>query len=201
MLRKLSRTSVLAFAIAAATSVLAIPSLASGASWGVVGTTHNLDAPGLGFATHAHLGYAGWSCAASTFNVDVRNAAALAMTGASFRDCTGTGSFTGCVLTMTATKLPWTVTGVATNDIRIDGFYVDVNFETRPGESCIQDGETATWTGTLGTSPGTAIWDSAAHQITLGSVQGLRLEGGFFTSGPVTMAGTLRDTSQTLTLT
>jgi hypothetical protein len=102
---------------------------------------------------------------------------------------------------MVATKLPWTVTGVATNDIRIDGFYVDVNFATRPGTSCAVDGENATWTGTLGTGPGATTWDAASHQVTLTSVPGLRFDDGLFTSAAITITGALRDTSQTLTLT
>jgi hypothetical protein len=67
MLRKLSRKSVLLFAIALATPALAIPSLASGASWGTIGTTHNFDSANLGFVAHNSFIVAGGAAGRPTF--------------------------------------------------------------------------------------------------------------------------------------
>jgi hypothetical protein len=110
-------------------------------------------------------------------------------------------------MTLTASKLPWTVTGLSTTNIQIHNFHVNILYENTPGNptACPLNNVPVTWTGTL-TSPTQTHWDGTAHQITLNNVAGLAIHSETFAtlfggaSQRVTVTGTLRDTSQTLAL-
>jgi hypothetical protein len=205
MLRKLSHKSALLFIAAVAASAFAVPSVASAASWGIIGTTHTLFSANLGFSTHSTFGSSGWICNESQLHADVRNAATLTVTSATFRNCTGIGAYSDCTVTMVPTGFPWsgTAIGAGTNDIRIDGLQVDMKFETRPpagSSGCPIDGTTPTWTGTLGTGTTGTLWDVGQHEITFSSAAGTTLHGVTTEPQAVTVTGTLRDTTQSLTL-
>jgi hypothetical protein len=178
----------------------AIPASASALSWSVIGTTHVLHSSNLAFATHSSSATYGAICGSTDFHVDVRSAAQVAVTGASFKDCEGSFAASGCTLTFAPTALPWTVTGLATDDIRIDGLNVDVRYE---GVGCNVNwsSQPFVWTGTLGGGGGDqTTWDSLGHQITFSGATGLRAHVGFLLAGPITVFGTFRDPAQTLAL-
>jgi hypothetical protein len=202
-MKMVSKKGAVLLGAALAVCALAAPSMASAASWGVIGTTHTLDSPNLGFVSHIGppAGQLAWTCLESQIHVDVASAAALRVTGVTFKNCTTITALGGCTVTATPTGLPWTVTGATTSSIQIEGLFVDLAFETRPGGapgSCPLDNQSATWTGAL---TGGA-WDAAAHAITLIASPGSVLHSTFGTTNPApsTVMGTLHDTTQSLTL-
>jgi hypothetical protein len=207
MLPMLSKRGLLLFAAVMAVAALVIPWTASAASWGPIGTTHNLDSSNLSFnGTSPVLGPAGWFCTQTQFHADVRNAGALAITGANFTNCRGTGAAVGCTLTLAPTQFPWTATGIATNNVTIDGLHVDVAYDNQPAtpNSCPDTIRTqpSTWTGTLGASAGQTTWQQAQHELLLIGATGTTLDH-FSTDNlslSIAVSGTVRDTSQTLTL-
>jgi hypothetical protein len=197
-MKKFSRKSALLFAGVMALCAFAMPSMASAASWGVIGTPHALDGPGLGFVSHTSSGIAGSSCAETQFNTDVTSAAVLTITSTTFKNCSGTGIATGCTVTPVGTRLPWQATGVSTTDVRIDNVHIDVRFETRPpagGTACALNGINVTLTGTLLGGR----WDSAGSQVTYTNATGL-IGHSILGSSVATVTGTIRDTPGTLTL-
>jgi hypothetical protein len=203
-MKKFSKKSVLLFAGAMTVCAFAMPSIASAASWGVIGSEHTLHSANLGFtADVTPIGAIGSSCAESTFTIDVRNAAALTITSATFRNCTGFGGAVGdCTVTPVATNLPWTATGTTTSNIQINGVRIDVRFETKPGAaagSCaFVHNQDILVTGTLNSG----VWDPAAHQVTYNQATGLVGHNAQLGNNvPLTVTGTIRDTQQTLTLT
>jgi hypothetical protein len=203
-MRKSVKRSILLLAAVTAASAFALPSTTMAASWGFPGTTHVLDASPISF--NIDIAFISWSCAASQFHTQVNGSAALTVTGAKFIGCTGPPGDFNCTTTLTPTQLPWTVTANSTSDIRITNFAIHVKFENLPAGA----GHCATnltninlvTTGTIGTGdPGQTTWDAAAHQITLTNALGLTSRGLNPISGFVTTTtGTLRDTTQTLTL-
>jgi hypothetical protein len=191
MLKKFSKRSMLLFAGVMALAAF-VPSMASAASWGVVGSEHTLDSPDLQFSMAGAVP-GGSSCAVSQFTVDVRSAAVVTITSATFDNCVGTGANgTGCTVTAKATKLPWTATGTTTDTIQIHGVHVDVKFSAA---GCTFANADITWTGTL--TGGT--WDPLAHQVTFVADSGL-VSHSALGSTPASVTGTIRDTQQTLTL-
>jgi hypothetical protein len=201
MLQQWSKRGCLLFAAALAVTAFAAP-MASSASWAVVGTTHVLDSSNFSFLAGAPLN-AGASCAQSQFHADVRSAAALTITSATFLGCTGTAGAVDCAVTMRATKLHWTGTALAENDIRIDGVFVDARFENKPGDptGCALPTD-VTLTGNLGTGQAsTATWSFINHQMSFTSAPGLTAHvGNAIGSFAATVTATIRDTTQTLTI-
>jgi hypothetical protein len=195
---KLFRSALLLGA-AMAVCTFAVPSITSASSWGVVGTTHVLDASNLNIAGSNFATAPFIFCATSQYHVDVAGALALRVTGATFKGCTSLGVSGHCAVTATPTGFPWTITGLATNDIQIQGFRLDARFTTLiPTGSpiCFFESQGATVTGTL--NGGT--WDAANHQMVFSGDAGL-LTHTASAATPVTTSSTLRDTTQTLTLT
>jgi hypothetical protein len=200
MFKKLSKKSVMLFVGVMAVAAFAMPAMASAANWGIVGSAHTLTSTNLSFNVAA-IG-AGSSCADSQFNADVRSAAVLTVTSATFTSCTGTGGAVHCAATVRGTNFHWSGTGLTTTDIRINGVNVDVLFEQKPGDptACGQFAGNVSLTGTLGTgAAGATVWDAAAHQVTITGAEGLTAHGSFG-SLPATVTGTIRDSAQTLTL-
>jgi hypothetical protein len=196
----LRKRSVLVVALMA-TWALAIPSIASAASWGVIGTTHNLDASNLVLNVDSVIGTIPASCAASTLHAVVSSAAALTITSATFpQPCQGaTGAAVGCTVTVQPTRLPWIITGTTTSNVTLEGLHLDLRYETRPpagSVACALNGISITATGKLHGG----AWDAAAHQITYVNAPG-SIGHSPLGPGSGTFTATFRDTAQTLTLT
>jgi hypothetical protein len=204
-MKKFSKKGALLFAGVMAVCAFALPAMSSAATWSVVGSEHTFHSANIGFtATNPALGGITSSCAESTFTVDVRSAAALTVTSASFRRCTANGPGIGhCLVTTTATPNPvpdWTVTGVTTSNVQIHNLVVNTTFETTPTApgACVNvNGASLTITGTLTGGR----WSEPTHSVTFTDAEGLVSHGGGVNNLPVTVRGTLRDTQQTLMLT
>jgi hypothetical protein len=195
-----SRSRALLIA-AIAVYAFAVPSMASAASWAVVGTTHVLDSSNFSFIAHDPLN-AGASCAQSQFHADVRSGAVLTITTATFNGCTGTAGAVDCAVTMRATRLAWSATAIAENDLRIDGVHLDAHFQNKPGDptACALPTD-VTVTGNLSGGGGHSTWDFFAHQMTFTGASGLTAHvGDAIGSFSATVTATIRDTTQTLTI-
>jgi hypothetical protein len=203
-MKKFSKKGVLLFAAAMALCAF-VPSMASAASWGVVGSEHTLDAASatspLGFRNDAN-GVTS-DCQRAQFTTNVASAAAAEITSASFTGCTLTGpaALIGlCTATSTATNLPWTATAVTTSNIQIHGIDIDVSLENHPGGTgCAVAGLQLRVTGTLTN----ARWNGNAanqHEILLDGAHGLVSHSALGNGQQMTLTGTIRDTQQTLTV-
>ncbi len=200
-MKKFSKKGVLLFAGAMAVCAMAMPATSSAASWGIIGTEHTLHSASLGFTTTSPiLGPLSSFCAASTYTLDVRNAAALTVTNASFHNCTFQGPGVGdCTATTNSTTLPWTATGPTTSNVQIQSIRIDVTFENKPGSTNCQNvnGLSITVTGDLTAG----VWNAAQHQAVFTNAAGLVYHGPGGNNVPLTWTGAIRDTAQTLTLT
>jgi hypothetical protein len=202
MLKKLSKKSMLVFAGVLALAAFVMPSVASAASWGVVGSTHDLDqgtaGNGLNFiSTDATIGS---GCGGTSLHANVTNAGTLTIQSGTFTNCMGTGSLgLNCTTTVTGT-FPWQATGLTTTNIQIHNVNAHVLYENTPGNptACQAAGVVVTVTGTLA-SPNHTHWIAAQHEAVFVNATGLV---GHSPIGdkPVSINGTLRDTSQLLTL-
>jgi hypothetical protein len=198
-MKKFSTKSTLLFAAAMAVCAFAMPSMASAASWGVIGTEHTLHSPNYGYINHASAVTS--SCTNSTFTVDVASSANLEITTANFRDCTTSGPAVGdCRTTTVATNLPWTATAVTTSNIQIHGIRIDVFLEDLPtGNTCSADGINLLVTGTttLGRWTGNG---AGQHSMDLNGGPGLSQHSALGNGTPQTVNGLIRDTQQTLVI-
>ncbi|HEX5924542.1 MAG TPA: hypothetical protein VFY45_11965 [Baekduia sp.] len=191
-----NRAGMLVLAAMAACA-LAAPSAGSAASWSAVGSTHVLDASTFAFFAGGAI-TAGATCTTARFHTHVQSGAVLTITGATFSGCTGTGGITACSAVVTATKLPWSATAIASNNLRIDGFHIGANFT---GASCPLP-TTATVTGSIIGSPSSSTWDFFSHTMTFNHATGLSTHfGAGVGTFPTTATTALRDTTQTLTVT
>lgn len=193
MHKKLSKKSALLFMGVLAIAAFSVPSVASAASWGAIGTRHTLTSQNLGFTVGAPVS-GGSICNQATFEADVRSAAILTITSGTFTNCVGTGSAAGCTATVTGTGFHWSATGLTTSNVTIDGVNVDVLFEGATG--CSQNGQKVQVTGTLGGG----IWSAASHHVTYTGATGTTAHFAGLGSFPDTVTGTIRDDQQTLTL-
>ena len=199
---KFSKKGVLLFAGAMAVCAFVMPSMASAATWGGVGSEHTLHSPNIGF-TGTPAGPVVSSCTNSTFTVDVRSAAALTLTRADFRGCTASGVGIGtCTATSTATPLnspDWTITGPTTDNVQIHSVNIDITFEQHPGSASCAAAAVGTRITITGTLSG-GFFNDTTHTLILSDEEGLVSHGPLGTS-PVTARGTFTDTAGTLTLT
>jgi hypothetical protein len=203
MAKHLSCKRTLLIMAAVAATALAAPSFASAVSWGPIGTTHVLDSSDLEFTIHSSaLGPIGAVCTAAQLHLDVISATDVTITDLGFpEDCHGTDNAAGCTVTAKATRLHWTMTAPATDNIMIHGVHIDLRFETRPpagSASCLLNGGTITITGTLRGG----VWDTQEHELTFRKplATGLTAHSALGNNLPVTVSGTFRDTTQSLTL-
>jgi hypothetical protein len=200
-MKMFSKRGVLLFGAALMVCAFAVPSMASAASWGVIGSTHVLDSSDLSFLGHTTSGTLGEVCADSQFHSDVRNTAILTITSASFKNCMGTGALgANCTVTRTSTRFPWSATGASTTNVQIHDVHVDVKYENTPGNptACAVNGAIVTWTGTLNSGS----WNASTHSVTFTNATGLVATSTSLAGVTnVTVSGTIRDTAQTLTLT
>jgi hypothetical protein len=167
---------------------------AHAAAWDVVGSTHVIDSSNLSF--NMPLLGAGWTCASSQLHAEVRTSFVMAVTGASFKSCVGTGAGLNCIATVGKTPADWLVTAISTS-VTIANFTMSVTYENASGApACpLTSGGAFTVTGAL-TGGG---WTSLAHTILYSADSGLTAH--IAGPVPVTASGTLRDTPQTLILT
>jgi hypothetical protein len=200
MLKKLSKKGALLF-VGGLLAAFVMPSMASAASWGTVGSTHVLDSPNLFINdTNPALGGAGWSCAVNQLHSVVNSVSVLTVTATTFSGCMGIGAAVNCTVTERGTGFPWVASGVSTTNIQIGNFHVTLIYENTPGNAtaCSLPGDQTVF-GTLA-SPNRTHWDSIAHQLTFLAATGLQFNTSLTTGDSSTFSGTLRDTSQTLVL-
>jgi hypothetical protein len=198
-MKKFSKKGVLLFAAAMALCAFVMPSMASAASWGVIGTEHTLTSPDIGFINDG----AGVTsmCTNASFTIDVSTAAALEITNGSFTGCTASGASIGaCTATSTGTNFPWTATAVTTSNIQIHGVNINVFFE---GAGCGAAGQTLRITGTLTRGE----WNGNGtnqHEVLLTpgatGANGLVSHSILGAGQPLTLTGTIRDNQQQLTV-
>ncbi len=201
-MKKFSKKGVLLFVAAMALCAVAMPSMASASSWGVVGSEHTLDssfpfgftAPALGFSS---------DCTRSQLTIRVVSTANVEIDSANLTGCTATGSAASvglCTVTSTSTNLPWTATAVTTSNIQIHGVNLDVTYENHPGSTaCVVSGLKQQITGTL-----TGIrWhgNGATRTLELNGADGLVTHSVVGNNVPITTTGTLFDTQATLSVT
>lgn len=195
MLKNCSKRSVLLLAAVMAVSALATPSLASASSWGVVGTTHVLDA--TTYSTNIAAIGAGTACFGPRLHIDVHSPQIATITGITFGHCTGTGNGTHCTVTKKATSLPWIVTAPTPTTLTIHNYHIDTILENIPGDP------TPCATPAVITEFGSVhagVWDAPAHQITYTNAAGSTAVIAGVGTFPQTVTATLRDTTQTLTV-
>jgi hypothetical protein len=199
MSKTFSKKSAVLFAGVMAVCALALPSMASAASWSGTLGDHTFDSTNannrLSFSVGAPV-TAGSTCGVSQFTLTVTNAFDAHIDGAIFQNCMGQGNSVNCTVTPTGTNFPWTVTNRLTSHLEIHNVDVDVFFENTPGNAtaCALPGNvrlTGTLTG--------GSWSNTNSEITLTNATGLT---GHFPSPigpqPATVSGTLRDTANTL---
>lgn len=201
MLAKWSKTGVLACAAGLSLAALAMPSVASAASWGVVGSTHDLDQLPTNPLVFISLdGTLGVNCAGFTLHASVTSPTVLTVTGGTFTNCMGSGSLgTPCSTTFVG-RFPWQATGLTTTNIQIHNIHATLLYENTPGNAtaCPLNGVTATSTGTLA-SPNHIHWIGASHRETFVNATGLAVHS-VVGSLPMSINGSLTDRSETLTL-
>jgi hypothetical protein len=195
-MNKSFKKGVLLFAAAMALGAFAMPSIASAASWGVVGSEHTLDG-NLGFRSDV-LGTSS-DCARVQFTADVSSAANLEITHGTFFNCTLNGATTGlCTVTARGTNFPWTATAVTTSSVQIHGVDIDVGLENHPGGSaCTASGVQIRITGTLS---GARWTGNALHDLDIDGSTGLVSHSPFGNGAVITPTGTIFDTQNTLVI-
>jgi hypothetical protein len=195
VMRKFSKKGVLLFVGALAVCAFAMPSMASAASWGVIGSHHTLDGP-VGF-TAALAGLTS-SCSSNSFTSRVDNAGNLTITTATFGGlCTSSVPTAGldCTTTARGTGFPWRATARTTTLIDLHDVHIDIRFEDmplRPGSCGALSNTNSTLTGTLTNGD----WNPTTRIVSWRGASGLHSS----TAGPVTVLGDVRDTQQTLTV-
>jgi hypothetical protein len=201
-MQKLTRKGVLLFAGATAVCAFVLPSAASAASWGPVGSHHTLDSPNFGF-TSVILGAGATSqCTSSSFTADVVSSANLSITTGTLGGlCTASGAAIGtCKLTVHPTFYPWTLTLTATFpfSITLDGIVISIRFDNPPGlNSCANvNGADMTLTGRL---TGGNWTGNASHSMDFNNSEGLVSHSALGNNTPITTRALLTDTSGTLT--
>jgi hypothetical protein len=201
-MKKFARKGILLFAAVLVVCAFAT-SMASAASWAVIGTTHQLFSNNLSFTIESPLNI-GSSCANSEFDADVASASTLEITGGRFLNCRGTNLAAGCTVTATGTRFPWTATAPTTTNIQIHGIHVDVRFEQPPenpnGCSFLVVGQDVTLTGTLtgGSFDPSSI--GANRRVTFNNASGTVAHSSALGSNGALVNGTITDTTATLNL-
>jgi hypothetical protein len=201
-MKKFSKKGVLLFAAAMALCAFALPSMASAASWTVVGSHHLLDSSNVGFTSTTALGSLVSQCTASSFTTRVNSAADATITAATFGgDCTLSVNTTQiCTVDSTAdpASLPWTATAIASNNIQIHNIHIAVRVTQSSVGNCPAAlvGGLLTITGTI--NSGTSI-NNATHVLTLSNAEGLTSHSPLG-ANPVTARGTFSDTQNSLAI-
>lgn len=186
MIKTMKRSLVLAAAVAAM-SAIAVPSMASAANWGVVGSTHTLSSTNLFLDVAA--GQAGAVCNVN-MGATVRNPASstLDIVSSTHLFCPGrSGYLAGCTVIGAPSNLPWTATAVSTTNIQMY-----VKYTVTASGSCLNPG-TYTLVGTV-----SGAW--TGNGVNQHSLQFTNASGLTFGWQSAKLSGTVTDLQQTLTL-
>jgi hypothetical protein len=204
-MKKVFKKGALLFAGAMALCAFATPSMASAASWGMVGSHHTLDSPNFGYTQTSAFGQIIAQCTSSSFTTTVANTQNLEITSGRFggkctADLTSIGAI--CTVTVVGTKFPWTATVPTTRSIQIHDVHIDVRFESAPADtSCGTAGISGADFTITGTLTG-GIWTgngSGQHAVDFSNAEGLVSHNSSLGNNvPVTVRGFLSDTMQTL---
>ncbi len=187
-MKNIKKSAVLIAAIGAM-AALAVPSMASAAVWGPVGTTGALDSANASTSVAALGG--GWNCTSQHLAISVRTPASstLDVTAATFSGCSGTGTaLSGCTVSLTATGLPWTMTAPSTSNATLNV----ANVNGAVSGACSWNGAVFHYSGSLVGG----VWNASTHSVLYTSATGLTFAG----IGPMRVSGTFRNPTQTLTL-
>ena len=189
MTKRLRIWFVLATAVGCA--AFATPSVAGASVWGPPGGTHTLDALSFSFAVTTVGG--GWTCATS-LGIHVRNLpdSWADITNVSFTNCSGTGAFGTCAVTMAYTGVPGALDGFSPSIINFR-VHADVGFS---GTTCVVAGTNVTVGGKLTDG----AWSAFTHSVAFAGAPGLTASTSGVSLGPVPVTGLLVDTANTLTL-
>jgi hypothetical protein len=200
-MKQFSKKGVLLFVGAMAMGAFVLPSVASAASWGPVGTHHTLDSPNIGFTSTTAAGQITSQCTRSAFTTRVLSAGHMEITAASFGGvCTTSGTSLGdCTVTTVPTRLPWTATAVASNNIQIHGVVIDTTFAEVPGLPGRCTGFIGQFTLT-GTISGGTWTGNSAHAMDFHNAHGLVMHSGLGNGVPVTSRSSITDTQGFLTV-
>jgi hypothetical protein len=169
-MNKIIRKSLLLFAIVAALTAFAVPSMASAVNWSPLNsyqittspTTLTVNVPGLGD---------GLSCSSGPIlATHVRTPASSLMDVLASLDfsCTGTGWWTNCNVAMAPTGFPWTVDGASLTNVTINSLSIN---GTLSG-SCGSYG-----TFNLNGSLAGGHWSQATHSLAFTNATGVSLSG------------------------
>jgi hypothetical protein len=186
------RGSLVVAAVAACAFVL--PSMASAASWAVVGSNHTFTSTNAGFFSAAITA----SCAQTTFTATVSTSQDMRITSASYNRCTSSGAIVGdCTKTMQPTNLPWRATPISSTNVQIDGVLIDVLLEQMPGQTnCNVAGIKLTLTGSLTG----ATYNNATRRLDLNFGPGIRMHSPLGNGTPLTPSGQFTDNQETLSI-
>jgi len=174
MIKTMKKSLVLAAAVAALSAV-AVPSMASAATWSPLNTYHALSSPSsLTFNVPGGIGpySAGFTCSSGpAFPALVRTPASslLEMVSMSTVSCSGTGVvLSGCNVALTTIPLPvWTVDGTSTTNVKINS----VNIELAFSGSCGVGTSTAKVAGTLAGG----VWSNLNRSLAFTNGTGLNI--------------------------
>lgn len=193
MIKAMKRSLVLAVAVAAL-SAIAVPSMASAASWTPVGTSHAVTSNSISFITSPAPALA-FSCnSGPTLGVNVASVAALNITSASNFSCTGLYTLSGCNVAASPAGLPWTTGPANPTNVTINSLNINLTFSPKPGFTCIYSGLVFNLYGTLAGG----VWSNPGFSSSLvfTNATGLKLRNSSMPPGsgnPVTLSGTLTD--------
>ena len=200
-MKTLCQKGVLLFGAVLAVCAFAIPSMASAASWSPLGTTRILEDTNL-VTTRSAPVHSTELCESVLYDADFISPGVVLITTATYLNCVGLDTATGCTVTATGTRFPWTMTAPTTTNIQIHGVHIDVRYETRPpagSTPCALNGLSETVTGTL--TGGS--WDPSAtganRRVTFNNDSGLTVHSALGSS-PVLVSSTMRDLSGTWNL-
>jgi hypothetical protein len=191
-MKKSALKSAMLFASITALAAFAMPAMASAVVWGPVNTNGSLTSTSI--SANVPSLSTGFSCTGSSLGIHVRTPASstLDVTSASFTGCTGTGPLSGCAIAMTATGLPWTAVAAATTNVKVNV----TNVNATPTGSCLWSGVPFTVSGTLTSG----VWAAATHTVAYTSGPGLTFGISGLGSYAMTLTGSYRNPTQTLTL-
>ncbi len=187
-MKTIKKTTLIAAITAMA--AFAVPSMASAAVWGPINTNQSLDTSSANYnAIPGTLPY-GFVCA-QHLGVHVRTPASssIDVTSASFSSCIGTGGATACPATATPTGLPWTATALSSTSVNLP-----VHLQATFTGACT--GITVNVDGLIN-----GTWSASTHTLVFSNASGLTETFMGSTLGTLTFSGSLRNPTQTLTLT
>jgi len=197
MIKTMTKSLALAAAIAAM-GAIAIPSMASAATWSPLDTVHTLTSPSsITFNIQGVSSTSTFSCSSGPrFSAQVRTPASslMDMTSTSTLSCTGTtNSFAPCNVALAMNGLPlWNVDGTSTTNVKVNSVNIEATFTSKPGQTCGLAGGVWTITGQLAGG----VWSNLTRSLAFTNGTGLTFQG---PTGPwavtVTASEFIKDTT------